>query len=81
MSSRVTFGKLEDTLVSLGFEATTGKGGQRIYQHAPTDGLIVLPRHSRDDVVSPAHIAAVKRTLTELDLADPIDFFASLKGG
>jgi predicted RNA binding protein YcfA (HicA-like mRNA interferase family) len=74
MSKRVTFGMLADALDSLGFHLADDRNGHRVYEHETRPGILVLPAWSRQEVVSPAHLAAIEGTLANMEVVDPTEF-------
>ena len=58
----LSYAKLENILFSLGFVAQATTGSQRVFHHAETDTLIVLPPGG-DDTIDAIHLIAIRRML------------------
>ena len=69
----VTYGRLDETLRSLGFASRVVEGKARIYQHEATGAKVILPDASFADEVIPHHVLMVRTVLSEFGIADPLD--------
>lgn len=82
MTKSLSYAKLESILFNLGFVAQATTGSQRVFHHAETDTLIVLPPGSGDDTIDAIHLIAVRRMLVERGLvADAVAFDALVSAG
>jgi predicted RNA binding protein YcfA (HicA-like mRNA interferase family) len=71
ISNELTFSKLKSLLMDLGFsEVITREGSHTVFKNPTSDSIIVLPPLSPQQLVSPRHIAAVRRILIENNLLD-----------
>jgi hypothetical protein len=80
----VSYGHLDEVLRGLGFSARIAKGDAlegdaRVYRHPGTEALIVLPVFPAEETVLPHHLLAVRATLDNFGIADPLDFNAMLQ--
>ena len=79
--TEVTYGRLDQALRSLGFAVRLDKGDAlqgeaRVYKHAPTGALIILPVFPDEEKVLPRHRDAVRGTLDNFGIAHPLDLAA-----
>jgi hypothetical protein len=77
MSNQLTFAKLKNLLIHLGFteEIITHQDKQAVvFKNSATEVLIILPRLSPRTLVRQAHLLAVKRILIENNLLDREQF-------
>ncbi len=79
--SKVTYGQLDEALRALGFSVRVVEGKTRLYQHKATGSLIFLPERPATDVAIPRHMLAVRTTLENYGIADPMEFAMSLRNG
>ncbi len=79
--SKVTYGRLDEVLRSLGFSTRTAtmEAPARVYEHEGTGALIALPVFSFEAEVLPRHLLASRAILDAYGLADPLDFAAKLE--
>jgi hypothetical protein len=77
----VTYGQLDKVLRSLGFSCRPSSHDPpgRIYEHAKTGAVIMLPPSSESDRVFEHHLVAVRVELDHFGLADPSVFAAELQ--
>jgi predicted RNA binding protein YcfA (HicA-like mRNA interferase family) len=68
---RLTYGRLDEALRSVGFTSRTLEGKARIYKH-PSGATVILPDSPLDDTVIPHHLVVVRTVLAEYDLPDPM---------
>ncbi|MEN8221516.1 MAG: type II toxin-antitoxin system HicA family toxin [Pseudomonadota bacterium] len=71
ISNELTFSKLKSLLMDLGFsEVITRESSHTVFKNPTSDSIIVLPPLSPQQLVSPRHIAVVRRILIENNLLD-----------
>jgi hypothetical protein len=75
----VTYGRLEEVLLSLGFSYRGVHEKNRWYRHEETGALIVYPEFPAADSVLPRHLLAARAVLKAYGIADPMDFAARLE--
>ncbi|WP_238178466.1 type II toxin-antitoxin system HicA family toxin [Calothrix sp. 336/3] len=77
MVREIKFIELEKLLLEVGFVAMQTVGSQKVYQHPPSDTLVVLPGYDRQSSVRQVHLVAVRRILSENGLmeSDRFDSF------
>ena len=73
-----TYGRLTQTLLSLGFTIHQPKPGVVVYKHAETGALIILPSFPDADRVYGHHITDVKMTLDAYGIATGSEFASRL---
>ena len=74
MHNGVTFGDLERLLTQSGFVRSPSTGSQKLFRHQSFDAIIVLPGAPATDAATHAHLAAVRRTLSESGVIDAESF-------
>jgi hypothetical protein len=77
--SKVTYGRLDRVLRSLGFAVQIVEDAARLYKNEPTGAVIALPPLPEDKEVFPHHLLAVRSILQAYGLADPTDFDKKLQ--
>ncbi len=77
--SEVTYGRLEEVLLSLGFSPCVVKERNKIFRHEETGALVIYPEFPPDDPVLPRHLLAVRSILQAYGIADPTDFATKLQ--
>ena len=65
MNKSVAYRDLEQALVRMGFVPQPTTGTQKLFAHQSSDALVMLPPYSAQDSVSPAHVIAIRRVVTE----------------
>jgi hypothetical protein len=75
----VTYRRLDEVLRSLGFSVQEPEEGTRLYRHARSGALIVLPALPEHDEVLPRHLVGVRMTLDAFGIADPPEFASRLQ--
>jgi hypothetical protein len=75
----VTYRGLDEVLRSLGFSVREPEQGTRVYRHAETGALIVLPILPDADPVLPRHLVGARMTLDGFGIADPLEFASRLQ--
>jgi hypothetical protein len=65
--SKITYGELENFLLSLGFEEIE-RPDHTVFRNKRFDSLITLPRYHKSKFVEPRHISMVKVNLTGKDV-------------
>jgi hypothetical protein len=77
----VTYGQLEKALRALGFTCRPGNNDPpgRIYEHAKTGAIVMLPALPESDQVYEHHLAAARWELENFGIADPTTFDARLR--
>lgn len=74
MSKAITFGALEKILLDAGFTYKRKPGSHVFFRHPDFDATLVLPTIRRNERVSPAHMAAVRKTLIDKGVLDETQF-------
>jgi hypothetical protein len=75
----VSYGKLDEVLRALGFSVHQAEPDTRVYKHAESGALIVLPIFPDHDEVLPRHLVGVRMTLEAFGIADPLEFASQLQ--
>ena len=65
---------IEQVLLRLGFAEIPTQGAQRVYSHAASDTLIVLPVRQANGKADGAHVVAVRRMLVERGIISEASF-------
>ncbi len=78
MTRKITYGRLEEVLCSLGFTVRVVKDRARIYEHKPTGASIILPDMPPGATVQPRHQTEVEGTLKDFEIAEPLDLAMKL---
>jgi hypothetical protein len=73
-----TYGRLTQTLRSLGFTVHEPKPGVVVYKHAETGALIILPKFPDDDQVYWHHLADAWAMLDAYGIATKPEFASRL---
>lgn len=76
----LTYAQLDEMLRGLGFSARDIDGGARVYKHAGSGALLVLPADPERRVI-PHHLATARMTLDAFGIAEPPEFAARLRAG
>jgi hypothetical protein len=76
---KVTYRRLDEVLRSLGFSVHEPEQGTRLYKHAGSGALIVLPVLPDQEEVLPRHLVGVRMTLEAFGVADPPEFASRLQ--
>lgn len=63
MSEKITYGELENFLISLGFEEIE-RSGHTVFRNNEFDSLIALPRYRKNRLVESRHLSMIKVNLT-----------------
>ena len=71
MNNKVTFGALDRVLADLAFHKAPLDGSHIAYEHAPSDTLLVVPRHRPGDPVDEKTLIVVRKMLVEKGLIEP----------
>lgn len=74
--AKMTYGKLDKMLRSLGFSVQMLNGKARGYMHQESGARISLPKLADSKVVLPYHLAAVHITLKSYGISEPESFAA-----
>jgi predicted RNA binding protein YcfA (HicA-like mRNA interferase family) len=61
----IIFADLEKLLLRLGFVNCPSTGTQRVFQHADSETVIVLPAYETDELVRPIHLVGMRKILVE----------------
>ena len=69
----MTYGRLDETLRSLGFAARTIEDRARIYKHGPTGATIILPDTPFGEQMLPQHLIVVRTVLKDYGFINPTD--------
>ncbi len=74
--TEMTYGRLDQELRSLGFAVRLDKGDAlqgdaRVYKHAPTGALLIVPVFPDAERVLPRHLGAARVTLDNFGIARP----------
>lgn len=70
----VTYGRLEQALLALGFSLRGVVEQNKRFIHEPTGALMALPDVPLDTPAQPRHVGGVRHVLTSYGLAEPTDF-------
>lgn len=76
--SKVTYGRLDEVLRSLGFSVQNAEKKARLYTEENTGAFLALPALPADMEVLPRHLLAVRTTLTVYGIADETDLLLRL---
>ena len=78
--SDVTYGRLDEVLRALGFSVRLADldPRARVYKHAGTGALVVVPALPENEKVLPHHLLTARVTLDGFGIADPLTFDAQL---
>src|SRR5262249_38440971 len=63
VTNNITYGHLGQLLSALGFDTALSAGSRRVYRHAPSDTLILLPDQRPEAVVRPTDLLSVRHHL------------------
>jgi predicted RNA binding protein YcfA (HicA-like mRNA interferase family) len=74
MVREIKFTELEQLLLDIGFVAMQTTGRQKVYHHASSGTLIVLPDYEKQACVRIVHLVTVRRILSENGLMDSDKF-------
>jgi hypothetical protein len=66
----VTYGRLEEVLLSLGFSFHGVEEKNKVFRHDQTGALIIYPEFPPDDPVLPRHLLLVQSILPAYGIAD-----------
>jgi len=69
-SKEITYGEFDRLLVGLGFVRGHTTGSHKVYEHKPSDTLILLPPTQPDEIVDALHRATVRRSIVERGAAE-----------
>ena len=75
----VTYARLEEVLLSLGFTFDKVFRKNKIFHHAETGALVIYPEFPADTVALPRHISGIKSILDAYGIADPDVFTFELQ--
>jgi hypothetical protein len=75
----VTYARLEEVLLSLGFSFNGIYQKNRIFRHAETGAMVIYPEFPADTTVLPRHLSGVKSILNAYGIADPDGFTLDLQ--
>ena len=74
MTGSVTYRRLDQLLLALGFERDQDEDNCRIYRHRESPSLILLAKHSATASVSDADLLSVRRHLVDGGLIEDNEF-------
>ena len=77
--STVSYGRLDEVLVTLGFSVHVEQGKHCVYAHEPTGALVTLPDRNRSELVSAAYLAAARKVLSDYGIANELEFASQLQ--
>ena len=77
--NEVTYARLEEVLVSLGFSFGGMYQKNKIFRHAETGALLIYPEYPADTTVLPRHLTGVELILDSYGIADPGGFTLELQ--
>ncbi len=77
--TEVTYARLEETLLSLGFSPYGVHEKNKIFRHDETGALVIYPDFPSGNAVLPRHLLAIKSILQAYDISDPDRFFLELQ--
>lgn len=77
----VTYARLDKVLRQMGFSShvVLGDVKTRVYKHQGTGALIAIAYLPESDAVLPLHLNAVRATLNEYAIANPLELAAQLQ--
>ncbi len=75
---RVTYGDLEQLLLRLDFAYAQTSEGHKIFEHVPSDTVVLLPSAQPGDVVDALHLAGVRRMVVDGGVVAHDDLFDHL---
>ncbi len=78
MSKKITYDDLERLLLGIGFVRGQTEGNHKVYQHKPSDTLILLPPTQPKEIVDALHLAGVRRMVVNGGVIDDDDSFNRL---
>lgn len=79
MDSSITFGDLDNTLQAFGFEVSEVPGSHRLYRHAVSGWIVVLPHRRRDAAAHAFHISQVRSALVDFGMIEEDRFLDVVK--
>ncbi len=71
--SKITYGKLGNFLISLGFKEIE-RTGHTVFRNDEFDSLITLPRYRKNRLVEPRHLSMIRVNLTGKGIPDGDSF-------
>lgn len=74
MRNTITYTKLRQVLLTLGFKPVRSSGPQRVFRNPSYDALVVLPPPNGDLALNALHLAVVRRTVVEKGVTDDESF-------
>ncbi len=74
MASAITYGDLEDTLLSFGFRMNVTPEKFRLFRHPHSEAIVMLPAYRRDRPAMQTHIVSVRGTLDGFGFLDRREF-------
>jgi hypothetical protein len=75
----VTYGQLYNVMQSLGFSVRIEKEKRRLYTHEETGALMSLPDRKPSEAANATYVAAVRKVLSDYDIADEVEFASQLQ--
>ena len=76
---KITYGQLEDLMLSFGFELTVLPKGHRQFRHPASIAQATLPAYSRDALAHAAHWMGIRGTLDDFGFLPREQFFDALR--
>ena len=77
--TEVTYARLEEALLSLGFSPCGVHEKNKIFRHGETGALVIYPEFPYENAVLPRHLLAVKSILHAYGISDPDVFTLELQ--
>jgi len=74
MASAITYGDLEDTLLSFGFQLSVTPEKYRLFRHPHSEAVVMLPEYRRARAALQTHIVSVRGTLDGFGFLDRDEF-------
>lgn len=76
--SVVTYAQLDSVLQALGFSVRINKGKHRLYTHQESGAVMSLPDARPGDAANATYVAAVRKVVTDYEIADDVEFTSRL---
>jgi hypothetical protein len=75
----VTYARLDEVFRSLGFSVSEPEPGTRVYRHAASGALLILPTYPDRDIVLQHYLVGARMTLDAFGGAEPLEFTSRLQ--
>jgi hypothetical protein len=74
MAKQITYGDLEQTLLSFDFVMSETREGYRLFRHPHSEAVLLLPRYRRDKSAHHFHLSSVRGTLADFGFLKSEEF-------